>query len=95
MQRITNKQLEALADWINDLTSNPKEPYSKDAAGRLRANVGNYHVSYAYGGACLHQMANDAGGVKTPVVHGHVPRRQLFEMMHAYINGLRDQKEKL
>ena len=91
MQRITEKQLENLADWINTLTNSPKEPWTRDENG-LRSNVGNYHISHAYGGVCLHRMSNESGGVSTPLIHGHVPKRELFNAMHAFINGLEQAK---
>lgn len=92
MQRITDKQLNALAEYINELTGSPLTPYTKDEAG-FRANIGNHHISRAYGGVCLHRMVNEGGGVNCPIIHGHVPKRELFNAMHAYIKGLRDAQE--
>jgi hypothetical protein len=93
MQRITDKQLDNLAKWLNELTGSPLEPYSRDEGGRFRANVGNYHISHAYGGVCLHRMVNEGGGVDTPLVYGHVPKRELFNAMHAFIKGMNTAKE--
>ena len=93
MQRITDKQLDNLAQWLNELTGSPTEPYSRGEDGKLRANIGNYHISHAYGGVCLHRMVNDGGGVNTPLVYGHVPKRELFNAMHAFIKGINTQKE--
>ena len=88
MQRITEKQLENLADWLNELTNSPKEPYSRDESGRLRANAGNFHISYAYGGVNVHRMVNEGGGVTCPISHGYKTKRELFNEMHAFIRGM-------
>lgn len=87
MDRITDKHLQALCDRINTLTGSPMTPYT-ERDGRHRANVGNYHISRAYGGVCLHRMSNESGGVTTPLTHGHVPARELYEQMRAYIAGI-------
>lgn len=83
MSRITDKQLESLVDRINELTDSPMQPWIDG-----KAQIGNYHLSYAYGGVCLHRMFNTGGGVTTPLVHGHVPKRELYNAMWAFIEGL-------
>ena len=88
MQRVTLAHLRAIVDRINRVTGSPMEPYTLHADGKHRANIGNYHLSRAYGGYCLHRMANDAGGVSCPLVHGHVPARDLANRMHAFLAGL-------
>jgi hypothetical protein len=52
------------------------------------AQVGNYHLSGAYGSVCLHRMHNLDGGVSSPLSTGHIPKRELLNLMHAYIQGL-------
>ena len=88
MQRITDKQLDSLATYLNELTNSPLEPYSKDQNGKFCANIGNYHISHAYGGVCLHRMSNTSGGVNTPLISYHTTKRELFNAMHAFIRGL-------
>lgn len=83
MKRITDKQLDALALWLNELTDNPIQPYVDGTA-----QVGNYHISHCYGGVNLHQMANESGGVRDVISCGHVPKRELYNLIHAYIKGL-------
>ena len=83
MNRITNKQLEALTLWLNNLTNNPIQPYLNGTA-----QVGNYHLSYCYGGVSLHQMVNAYGGARDVISCGHIPKRELFNLIHAYIKGL-------
>ena len=86
--RVTVAHLRAIIDRINRVTGSPAEPYVQGADGKHRAQIGNYHLSRAYGGYCLHRMANDGGGVSCPIVNWHVPARQLADLMHAYIAGL-------
>jgi hypothetical protein len=89
MQRITEKQLEALVSWINELTGSPATSYTRNDEGKLSANIGNYHLYHAYGGVNLHRMSNEGGGVNTPLGGGTRTKRELFNQLHAFINGLR------
>jgi hypothetical protein len=86
--RTSLKTLETLCRWINERTGSPLEPYTKDENGNFRANVGNYHLSGAYGGYCLHRMHSEGGGVTTPLIHGHVPKRELETAMRAFLAGI-------
>ena len=88
MERITQKQLEMLVDQINAATESPPEPYRVED-GRHKANIGNYHLSGAYGGWALHRMDSDGGGVDDVFGSGHVPRRELYQRMRAFLVGLR------
>ena len=88
-ERITDKHLQAVCDRINRITGSPMEPYVHDPVkGKHVAQVGNYHISHAYGGVCLHRMVNDAGGVSSVLGYGYVPKRELYERMRAFISGL-------
>jgi hypothetical protein len=51
-------------------------------------NIGNYHLSHAYGGVCLHRMHNDGGGCTAPLIGGHVPKRELAGLLSAFIAGI-------
>lgn len=88
MERITNKMLENKIDYLNEITNSPKEPWSKGKNGKLRANIGNHHISGAYGGICVYRMVNDGGAVNTPIVFGHIPKRELYDRLCSYINGI-------
>lgn len=85
MNRITEKQLQAVVDRLNRITGSPMEPYLDG-----KAQPGNYHLSHAYGGVCLHRMGNENGGVSSPLSIGHVPKRELLNLMHAYIRGINE-----
>lgn len=87
--RITLSHLQAVCDRINHAHGTPLTPYSKRDDGTLVANIGNFHLSGAYGGYALHQMANDGGGVRD-LFGGHMPKRELAARMHAYLRGMDD-----
>ena len=87
--RITRAHLDAKAQVINALTKSPLLS-SRMVEGKYRANVGNYHISGAYGGYSLHRMFNESGGVSDVFDCGHIPARQLAALMSAYTAGLYD-----
>lgn len=90
-RRISRADLQAVVDRINRLTNNPAEPY-RGEHGRWTANVGNYHLSGAYGGHALHQMQCEGGSTRDVLRTGHVSARSLFDRMHAYADGIADQQ---
>lgn len=93
MNRITDKNLGALCERLNKLTNSPATPYSiKEGADHHTANIGNYHISHAYGGVCLHRMSNESGGVNCPLSQGHGPKRELYGQMQAFIAGIESTK---
>lgn len=47
MNRITDKQLDALAGVLNKITGSPETAYTRQEDGRLKANIGHYHISHA------------------------------------------------
>ena len=86
MERTTQKDLEYLVKRINEVTKSPTEQYTKDnPTGRFWANVGNYHLDYAYGGVSLVRMVNQCGGIESISHHGHVPKRELYNWMQAFL----------
>lgn len=87
MQRITQKDLEYLVKRINEITSSPIESYRKREIG-FTANIGNYHLDYAYGGVQLVRMVNENGGIETISRHCHCPKRELYNWMQAFLAGL-------
>ena len=91
--RITIKHLRALCDRLNEVTDSPMTPWRTNVEGRQVASIGNFHISQAYGGYCVHRMHNEGGGVTTPVSYGHIPARELFDRMHSFIDGYLLHKE--
>ncbi len=88
MNRVTDKDLQNIVDRINRMTDNPLAPYIKGEDGHLHAQVGNFHLSHAYGGVCLHRMCTDGGGVTDVLYCGHVPKRELQSLMWTFIKGM-------
>lgn len=84
--QITMKDLEGTVSRINRITKSPETNYTMSGKS-YRANVGNYHLSGAYGGYALHRMVNDGGGVKD-IFGGHMPKRELYYRMQSFIKGL-------
>lgn len=87
--RITVKQLENLVKRLNILTDSPMETWARDENGKLKSNIGNFHLSGAYGKHCVHRIMNEGGGVDTPIISYHVSKRELFEKMNSFIDGLK------
>ncbi len=86
--RITEKMLEARVSMLNRITDQPETPWSKTADGP-GSNIGNYHVSHAYGGVCLHQMVNNThGAIRDVFSCGHIPKRELFDRICAMMDGI-------
>ena len=91
--RVTIGNLQALVDQINDATGNPRTAWTKQTDGSVKANVGNYHLDQAYGGVGLVQHMNEGGGVTT-IINGFRPKRELFYLLRAYLDGIHARKEK-
>ena len=90
MDRIRQSDLEYLAGLINQATNSPMETLTRDESGKLTANVGNYHISGAYGGVSLQRNVNLRGACTDVFNCGHVPKRDLYNRMRAYLAGLQD-----
>lgn len=86
--RITEKDLNAVVERINLITKSPTEPYKKMKDGKHKAQIGCYHLSHAYGGVALHRMCSESGGVHDVFYSGHVPKKDLYAMMQAFIKGI-------
>jgi len=81
MERTTRKQLEFLCERINNAKKTPLAPYNDKLVGQ----IGNFHLSAAYGGVSLHQTMTEGGGVRDVFSCGHVTKRDLYQMMCAYL----------
>jgi len=87
MNRITDKNLDGLARRLNILTHSPETYMTMDGDKRT-INVGHFHISHAYGGVCLQRTMNEGGGVYCPLWSGHIPKRDLYDQMYAYIRSI-------
>jgi hypothetical protein len=87
MNRITKKQIQASIDTINSILNRPDSPYSQ-VDGKCVANIGNFSLSQAYGGYCVHLMVNENGGVSCPIWCGHITASDAYWRLCAFISGL-------
>ncbi|MDP3962825.1 MAG: hypothetical protein Q8Q03_03095 [bacterium] len=83
--------LELKAERINTVLKMPLVYCNKEGGGAApyKANVGHYHIDGAYGGFSLHQTENEHGGVRNVFGIGHIPARELFNLMAAFLEGVR------
>ena len=88
MDRITDKHLQALVDRINRELGMPTEAYTKDASGKYRANVGNFHLDHAYSGVNLARMYNEGGGISQPLGGAYGTKRELYDKLAAMLVGI-------
>jgi len=88
--RITRADLENTVDRINKATNSPLAAYTKTEDG-YKANPGNYHLDWAYGGCKLVRMCNDGGGINE-ITHGFDSKADLYYQMRAYLQGILDTK---
>ena len=90
--RITDNNLQSLVDVINRTMGTPMTPYKPydEAVGRAQPNANAYHLSHAYGGVALHKMSSREGCTGVSDVFGcaHMPKRDLYERMHAFLRGV-------
>jgi len=90
--RVTDAQLKLVCDRINKLFGLPKLPYTKtvDVLGNDKyiPNEGVYHLTYAYGGVSLVRMVGTDGAEANVFGRGHMPKRELYDLMHAFITGV-------
>ena len=87
MQTITKKFLEAQIERLNRETNNPPAPYVRDGE-KFTAQIGNYHLSGAYGGYSLHRMETDGGGISDVFGSGHISKRDLSARISAMMRGI-------
>ena len=84
MKRVTESQLNAVVKRLNNITGSPIEPYSRTSDG-LVANIGNFHLDYAYGMVRLVRMHSAGGGINVVTQYG--TKRKCLEEMHAFESG--------
>ena len=50
--------------------------------------VGSYQLSMAYGGYSLDKITNTSGGTTSVFNCGHIPRRELYNLIRAKLNTI-------
>lgn len=88
--RITKSQIEAVIKWLNTELNRPLKPY-ENIDGKLKAQIGNFHIYQAYGAFGLHEMRNEHGGVRTIIHLG--TKKELFNSIHRLLDGIRLERE--
>lgn len=88
--RVTTAHLDAIVARINTMTNSPLTPYASGPNGKYEPQAGCYHLSQAYGGYALHRMSTTAGctGTSDVLSRGHMPKKELAELMYAFIRGM-------
>lgn len=89
---ITKAHLQLKVDYLNRITGNPVEStldvlFNERDGGRYTANVGNYHLGWAYGGVKLQQIVNTGGGCHD-VFNYRFTKPELARMIDAFIKGI-------
>lgn len=83
--RVKESDLHQLVKVLNNRTRSPLETFSKDSDGRLKYNVGNYHLDMAYG--CVKLVrSHPVGGTKD--ISGFCTKRELKIFIEAYLLGV-------
>ena len=85
--RITQKDLDLKVNLLNEITGSPLTGWTR-TEGKNTANVGHYYISQAYGGVNLNRHVNLGGGANEPLSFGHVTKRELYQMLCAFIAGI-------
>ena len=88
--RITKAFLSAQVSNLNRMLGLGNEVYTYDENHKITGGIeGVYCIDGAYGGYALHRMHKSTG--ESDVFNlGHVPARQLSELIDAYMRGMRD-----
>ncbi len=85
--RISEQDLLIQIKRLNELTGNPTESYIK-VKDKFKAQIGCYHLDSAYGGHALHQIDNASGCVRNISQIGYASKRDLYNWIIAYRNGV-------
>lgn len=91
-QRITKSFLLAQVSNLNRMLGLVNEVYTYDQNDKIIGGIeGVYLISGAYGGYALHKMHQSTG--ESDVFNmGHIPARQLSDLIDAYMRGIREVK---
>ena len=85
--RVSKKMLENKVDQLNKITHSPRE-YFTSKHDNLHINVNHFCISGAYGGYELQRTCNNGGGVRTFFNTGHIPKKELYNLISAFIDGI-------
>lgn len=83
--RITIRDLNVRCGTLNKITGSPATFWNTD---NENINVGHYYIDRAYGGFSLERTTSNTGAVMLPLSMGHIPARDLYNRINAYISGI-------
>ena len=86
--RVTLQMIEQRINYLNEVTDNPKTPWTRNANGSNSANVGNYHLGGANGGVKLEQMVGPSGEERDVLSCGYTTKRDLYNRLCAMLDGI-------
>ena len=86
--KVTKDNLEHEINRVNLATGSPLATWTKTVAGNYTANVGNYHLSGAYGGWQLQRICTEGGGVSVPFGGGYVSKAAMYAQLQAFLAGV-------
>ena len=72
------------------MTKAETNPYTKDENGKFKANVGTYYLAGAYGGYKVEKIVSETGAVSDPIRGGYMTKRELYNVLWAFINGMEE-----
>ena len=98
--RITIEDLKRQCEILNRHFGYALEPYSTQIIETTggehqmsRPNPDVFHISQAYGGVSIHQMAKHGTGVRDVLSIGHLPKREVWNRMNAYIVAVKTDRD--
>jgi len=86
--KISKAELEGSIKRLNILTGAKPEPYTRTEDGKFQANVGTFYLAGAYGGWKLEKIVSDTGAVSDPLRCGYVSKKELYNLIWAFMNGI-------
>ena len=73
--------------YLNNKAGYALEPYTRNAEGQLKANVGTYLLDCAYGGHKVSQITNERGGERDVLGCGYETKKVLLDRLEKYISA--------
>ena len=87
-QTITEANIKAVVQRLNDATSSPREPYVQ-VDGKHEPQALCWHIGYAYGGYQLQRMSGTPGRTGVSSYGGYGTKRELWDRVHAMLEEIR------
>jgi hypothetical protein len=86
-KRVTETILQSRIDYLNAVTGMPLTTWGRVGSKNV-AQIGNYHLSGAYGGWRLEQIASEGGSIRDVFRCGYVSKRELLALIDAMLVGI-------